>query len=478
VNSFKCKVILIGLLLALAFAVPVLAQTIKADDDTTLKQIIIFGRHGIRSSTFDTPALDQYSTDSSPGFGTVPKGYLTPNGQKAARLLGSYFHDYLIQEGLLTGDASTDLSRSYFRANSIQRSNITASFFGQGLIPDATIPVHSYALVDPSTGAPVTDPVFDPVAFGVATIDAERAVTEVQGIYGSGTALQSAYSGELSLIRSVLYPTGTQPTFPPGTQPIPGAPPELPGSFDPTSIPITLTAYTPVTNAGGSINLGGLGSTNSATDPFVMQYADGFPLKDVAWDRLSLDTLSQTTRLITLQINIEMRLPYVNQVQSSNAASHVLRSMRQAISGSSLPGAFGNGKSRVLVIISSDYYVAGLAGLLGLHWTLPGYQPDFCSPGGALVFELRQSKKSKEYLVRAFYTAQTFDQLRNLTPLTLEEPPATMQLTIPGGSNSATDLDVKFATFKKLLSEAIDQKYVQPFGEEVPPGALDNVPLD
>ena len=209
-----------------------------------------------------------------------------------------------------------------------------------------------------------------------------------------------------------------------------------------------------------------------------MQYADGFPLEDVAWGRLSSDTLSQTTRLITLQINIEMRLPYVNQVQSSNAASHVLRSMRQAVSGSDLRGAFGNGKSRVLVIISSDYYVAGLAGLLGLHWTLPGYQPDFCAPGGALVFELRQSKKSKEYLVRVFYTAQTFDQLRNLTPLTLEEPPATMQLTIPGGSNSATDLDVKFATFKKLLSEAIDQEYVQPFGEEVPPGVLDNVPLD
>ena len=53
-----------------------------------------------------------------------------------------------------------------------------------------------------------------------------------------------------------------------------------------------------------------------------------------------------------------------------------------------------------------------------------------------------------------------------------------MQLTVPGGSNSATDLDVKFATFKKLLTEAIGQKYVQPFGKEAPPGVLDNVPLN
>jgi len=488
VNSFKCKVILIGLLLTLVIAVPVLAQTIKdADDGTTLKQVIIFGRHGIRSSAIEPSTLAQFAANPYPPFvnpyppfAEVPTGYLTPHGQEAARLLGSYFHDYLLHEGLLTGSAPTDLSRSYFRANSIQRSNVTAAMFGAGLIPGATIPVHSYTITDPDTGTPAEpDPVFDPIAAKVVrVVDPGRAETEVQGIFGSGAALASAYSSELSLIRSVLYPPGTKPTFPPGAQPAPGAPPEPPGSFDPTSIPFTLAAYTPVTNAGGSINLGGLNFTNSATDPFVMQYADGFPPEDVAWDRLLPDTLSQTTRLITLQINIEMRLPYVNQVQSSNAASHVLRSMSQAIVGCQLPGAFGNGKSRVLVIISSDYYVAGLAGLLRLHWTLPGYQPDYCAPGGALVFELRQSKKSKEYLVRAFYTAQTFDQLRKLTPLTLEEPPATMQLTIPGGSNSATDLDVKFVTFQKLLSEAICQKYVQPFWKEDQPGVLDNVPLD
>jgi 4-phytase/acid phosphatase len=217
---------------------------------------------------------------------------------------------------------------------------------------------------------------------------------------------------------------------------------------------------------------------NAAIDPFVMQYTDGFPTGDVAWGRLTLDTLSQQTRLIVLLMNIEMRSPYIDRVQSSNAGSHVLRTMSQAVSGSNLRGAFGDAKSRVLVIISSDAYLAGLAGLLGVHWQLPGYQSDYCPPGGALVFELRQSKKTKGYLVRVFYTAQTFDQLRNRTLLTLDEPPATMQLTIPGGSSSATNLDVKFAAFKKLMNKAIDQKSVQSFGKEVPPGVLDNVPLD
>ncbi len=482
-NLLKRMIILIGLALTLIVPVhvPALAQKITdTDDGATLKQIIIFGRHSIRSSTADPSQLDQYSVDPYPAFTGVPKGYLTPNGREAARLLGSYFHDYLLHEGLLTGDTQTDLSRSYFRANSIQRSNITAAKFGEGLIPGATISVHSYPIADPETNKPaVPDPVFDPLLAGVATVDPDRAVMEARGILGSAEAIASAYSAELSLIGGVLYPPPAKPTN--------GAS-GSPGSVDPTSQitnPITITASQPIPDpfyppyyTGNVIDVGGLNLTNSAADPFVMQYADGFPLDEVAWGRLSLPALSQHIRLFTLQMNIAMRTPYLSRVQSSNAASHVLRSMEQAVTGSNIPGAFGNAKSRVHVIISSDYYTAGLAGLLQLHWTLPGYQPDYCGPGGALVFELRQSKKTKKYLVRAFYTAQTFDQLRNLTPLTLENPPATIQLLVPGGSKSVTDLDVDFQTFKKLLRKAMDQNSIQKPREEVPPSVLTGVPLD
>jgi hypothetical protein len=119
-----------------------------------------------------------------------------------------------------------------------------------------------------------------------------------------------------------------------------------------------------------------------------------------------------------------------------------------------------------------------LAGLLGAHWLLPGYQPDFCPPGGTLVFELRQVRATGEYLVRVFYTAQTFDQLRNLTTLSLAEPPATMQLLIPGCSSPATNLDVSFISFSNLLNAAIGLEYVQPFDLETPPGVLDPYTAD
>jgi 4-phytase/acid phosphatase len=472
------EAVLIGLLLAVAGEAPTVAQTINAvDDGTVLKEIIIFGRHSIRAPTNPTTGtngLDQYSANSYPDFvdpdsGVVPVGYLTPHGKQAAGLLGSYFHDYLLQEGLLTTNTSSNLDRSYFRANTIERSYMTAARFGSGLIPDATIPVHTYQANHP-------DPVFDPLLAGVATVDPVRALTEVQGVFGSGTNLASAYSGELSLIRKVLYPPGTQPTnnFPLGS----------PGSIDPTTLPIVLTVSPPLltnrpsyyigTNVSGNvIDMAGLGAMVTAADPFVMEYADGFTNSAVGWGLLTLDELSQQTRINTLQINIAMRQPYLAKVQSSSAASHILRTMIQAISGETLGGAFGDTNSQIHVIISSDYYLAGVAGLLDAHWLLPGYQPDFCAPGGALVFELRQVRATEEYLVRVFYTAQTFDQLRNLTALSVTNPPATMQLHIPGGSNYATNLDVSFISFSNLLSKAICLKYVQPFDQESPPGVGD-----
>jgi len=479
------KIVLTGLLLAVAMEGPVLAQTTNAaDDGTILKQIILFGRHSIRTATSGTNSLDQCSANPFPDFVGVTVGYLTPRGQRAAGLLGSYFHEYLLHEGLLTGDASSDLARSYFRANTIERSYMTAAKFGAGLIPGANIPVHTYYPPPPNAYPATTtaDPVIDPLLAGVApvAVDPVRALAEVQGVFGSGTNLSSAYSGELSLISKLLYPPGTHPLYP-GISPTNGA---LPGSFDPTTVPITLTISAPLTNGGppyytgNVIAMGGLDSVVTAADPFVMQYADGFPTNDVGWGQLTLDALSQQTRINTLQIEIAMRQPYLARVQSSSAASHILRTMIQTISGTNLAGAFGDTNTQIHVIISSDYYVAGLAGLLGAHWLLPGYQPDFCPPGGTLVFELRQVRATGQYLVRVFYTAQTFDQLRKRTPLTLAEPPATMQLLIPGGSNSPTNLDLNFTTFSNLLNAAIGLEYVQPFDLETPPGVLDPYTAD
>lgn len=450
-TRFRTTVVVRGLF-ALAIAASAAAQTPK-NDDTILKQIIVFGRHSVRSPVLPPAIYAMFSPRPYPDFG-VPAGYLTPHGQQAATLFGTYFRQYLLTEGLLTGDAATDLGRSYFRANSIQRSNLTATMFGQGLIPGATIPVHSYALGH-------ADPVFDPISAGVATVDANRAANEAKEIYNSGTALASAYNSELSLIRSVLF---NDPNATPA------------GITDPTAAAIPLDAIPTGLSTGNVVNVGGLGLTDGAADPFIMEYAGGLPFADVAWGQLTPDRLLQATRITTLEQRINYRTPYVDRVQSSNAAAHVLRSMRQAVLGTAIPGAFSGPSAQIIVVISSDTYLTGLAGLLQAHWQLLGYQPDFCAPGGALIFELRQSKITGDFLVRVFYTAQSLDQLRNLTPLSLTTPPETAQLFIPGGSKPGASLDIQFEAFQNILEKAIGRQYVEDSSSEVPPGVLSDVP--
>ena len=90
------------------------------------------------------------------------------------------------------------------------------------------------------------------------------------------------------------------------------------------------------------VDLRGLPDVDSAIDPFVMEYADGMAASEVGWGQLTSGGISQTFRLYNLLLDLEYRTPYLASVQSSNAASHVVRSMVQAATGNAMTGALGN----------------------------------------------------------------------------------------------------------------------------------------
>jgi 4-phytase/acid phosphatase len=204
------------------------------------------------------------------------------------------------------------------------------------------------------------------------------------------------------------------------------------------------------------VDLGGLTTVNVAIDPFVFEYADGLPAAEVGWGQLTAGGIGQISRLLNLLLDLEYRTPYLDGVQSSNLASHVVRSMLQAATGNAMSGALGSPSTKAIVLIASNTNVTGLAGLFHLDWILPGYQADVCAPGGALVFELRQSQSTAEYIVRASYVSQTMDQLRNRTALTLASPPASAPVFIPGCSVSNATFDCPLATFVSVAKQAID----------------------
>jgi 4-phytase/acid phosphatase len=126
----------------------------------------------------------------------------------------------------------------------------------------------------------------------------------------------------------------------------------------------------------------------------------------------------------------------------------------------SMTGALGGPSTKVIVLVASNTNITGLAGLFHLDWLFPGYQADVCAPGGALVFELRQSQGAGKYIVRASYIAQTMDQLRNVTVLTLDTPPAVAPVFIPGCSIRNATFDCPLDKFVGIAKDVVDPRSV------------------
>ena len=420
--------------LALVCASFLTAQTV---DDTQLKQVIIFGRHSVRAPVTSNTYLDQFSVQAFPDF-TVDAGILTPNGEKLETILGGYYRLWLTKEGLLTGNDASDANFVSFHANAIQRTVDTAQHFWTGLLPTAPINVH---YLTPTTAF---DPLFDPVDAGVAQLNTQMAIASVMGrLGGNPQSLASAYAPEFALARSVLF------GYPLGQTPVPPTPDKKVDPTDFVASPITVTAG----SFGAPVSLGGLGTFGNAIDPFIMEYADGL---ETGWGQLNAAGVSQISRMSNLVLDLEFRTPYLAQVQSSNVASHIVRSLLQASTGNTVWGSLGSPATKVVVLIASDVNVCGLAGLFHFDWLVPGYPQDFCGPGGALVLQLRQSPNTGAYLVRASYIAQTLDQLHNLTPLTLDAPPFISPVFIPGCGTSNATYDCPLGTFVGIANDLID----------------------
>jgi 4-phytase/acid phosphatase len=415
-------------------------------DDTQAKQVILFGRHAVRTPVLPNSALNGFSAQPYPVFPDVPPGppppiaVITPNGATDETILGSYFHLWLKQEGLLTGNDSADAKFVYFRANDTPLITDTAQAFWTGMLPAAGPP-------NVNVVSPGSDPLFDPVGAGVALLDYPMAVAAVNGRLGSNPqALATAYAPELALTRSVLL------GYPVNETPAPLAPPNVTDVTDFTANPITATAG----SSSVPVNLGGLEPVIYAIDPFVMEYTDGLPMAEVGWGQLTSGSISQIFRLYDLLLNLEYRTPYLAQVQSSNVAAHIVRSLVQTATGNAMPGALATPSTKVTVLIASNTNISGLAGLLHLDWLLPSYQPDVSALSGVLMFELRQSQSTGEYIVRTSYVAQTMDQLRNQTPLTLDAPPASAPVFIPGCSVDNATFDCPLGKFVRVANQLID----------------------
>jgi 4-phytase/acid phosphatase len=97
--------------------------------------------------------------------------------------------------------------------------------------------------------------------------------------------------------------------------------------------------------------------------------------------------------------------------------------------------------------------------MLSLSWRLAGYQPDDTPPGGALVFSLWRDADTGQYSLKLRYVAQSLDQMRNASPLSIAAPPASQDVSMPGCEAAQDDEGCSWESARLAIERAIDPQF-------------------
>ena len=414
------------------------APTVATPPVDELKFVVIVIRHGVRSPTGKTEQLNRYAQRPWPVW-SVPPGNLTEHGAILMTHFGAYDREKLAAQGLLSSTGCDEAERIKILADSDERTRETGKALAVGLAPGCALPVQALA-----EGTP--DPLFHSLDAGIGTPDKQLAVAAVSGrIGGDPHGLAEAFRPQLETLENVLRGCSKADCASEASKPAQSLF-DIPSSLTPGKGDHLVELHSP------------LGTAATMAENLLLEYTEGMDAANVGWGRVDLSKLHELLQLHTASEDISGRTEYIARAQSSNLLSHVLASMVQATKLTSVPGALTRPGDRLLILVGHDTNLANISGALHLSWVIDG-RIDDTPPGGALVFEMWKQRDSPSYSVRTYYTAQTLDEMRKATPLSLAQPPENVPVFIPGCG--LADGSCAWADFQRAVRTAIDIAFVK-----------------
>ncbi|RYD66007.1 MAG: histidine-type phosphatase [Sphingomonadales bacterium] len=396
-----------ALLAASALVFPACA-TPRVTTAPKLERVVMLMRHGIRPPTKAAPVPATVSRETWPSW-PVDFGLLTPRGAAGVKLLAQADRAYFTSRGLF-GRGCPAPGAVTLEASGKQRAIRTAESWGEGFMPGCAVRVSH-----PEENGP--DPIFHGLDDAPGWFDGQLAYrAALDGSPRGGFAADMArYRPDLLLLARVLN----------------CALPACPLLRDPTQL-VAAPHDRPELEGPADI-----GSTASQT--FLLEYLEGMPMTNVGWGRITRAQIEQLLRFHPLKFRYSNRPSYVASAAAAPIATEIFDAL-------SKPAG-----AKLTLLAGHDTNIADLGGFFDLHWRVPSYPADDVPPGSALGFELLKDAGGRSY-VRAFYRAQTMDQLRYQIRLTGKRGPFRQYLAIPGCGNSARATACRLEQFGALVA--------------------------
>jgi len=380
------------LCLPLLFTGSAIAET----QDYQLQQVLVMSRHNLRAPLANNGSVLAQSTPKAWPQWDTPGGLLTTKGGVLEVYMGHYFNAWLKQTGVLPQEGCPADGSVYVYANSLQRTVATAQFFSNGAFPGCDISVHHQDKMGEM------DPTFNPIITDNSDAFNQQALSAMNAKLAS-LKLDASYEQLAQIIDykdSAACKTDKQ--------------------CDLTAEPSKMSAV-PGKEPGVS---GPLKVGNSLVDAFMLQYYEGFPMKNVAWGKIV--TPHQWQQLAQLKDGYQDSL-FTSTVIAQNVAKPLLTYISSALISERKAGS-----PKLTVLVGHDSNIASLLSAMQFKpYQLP-HQYEKTPIGGKLVFQRWHDGKSDRDLLKIEYVYQSTEQLRNAEPLTLQNPPQRVTLALEG----------------------------------------------
>ena len=383
-----------------------LSRPAEFHDRYRLKEMVVLSRHSIRAPlSTDGSALSYLTPHKWIDWSAAPSE-LTLRGGALETIMGQYFRKYLVNEGMFPENYKPDADEVNVYANSMQRTVATAQYFTSGFMPLANLTVnHRFS---PSK----MDPVFFPRLTKSTPEFREKALKEIaemggkNGIRGISEKLKRNYELLAEVLDAKDSPAAQQ-----GKK-----------AFDDFGTQIIL-------KSGDEPRMtGALKDANSASDALILQYyeapdtvgaAFGHKLSRADWERIA--------RIKDVYGDVLFTAPSV----AANVANPLLHYIYDEL----------NAEARKFTyLVGHDSNIASVTAALGVEsYELPQAIEKRTPIGSKLVIEKWLDAEGEEY-VSLSLVYQTPEQLRNISLLDLENPPAVYRLKLKGLPENADGL--------------------------------------